>query len=245
MSDLGIHIGTSGWNYDTWKDAFYRGIPKRRWLQHCGQHFTGLEINATFYRLQTRTTFERWHDETPPGFCFALKANRYLTHMKKLNDPVPSIRIERERALGLGDKLRATLWQLPAALKKNTTALRRFAEALEHWPEVDHVVEFRHPSWFDDEVEQILRERGHVVCVSDAADWPSWDVQTADVAYARLHGRTRTYASHYSKRSLQRWAVRVRSWVRQRQTVHVYFDNDAEGAAPRDALRLLELVRTR
>lgn len=238
-----VYVGTSGWNYDAWKHELYQGLPRRRWLHHCSQRFTGIEINSTFYRLQSRATFERWRAETPDGFCFALKANRYLTHLKKLNDPLPSIRIERERALGLGDKLRATLWQLPAALKKNTTRLRRFAEALEHWPEVDHVVEFRDPSWFDGEVEEILQKHGHGVCLSDAADWPAWKAQTAGVAYARLHGHTRTYASAYSSRALQGWASWVRSWVKKEKRVHVYFDNDAEGAAPRDALRLLQLVR--
>ncbi|MFQ5927770.1 MAG: DUF72 domain-containing protein [Terriglobia bacterium] len=236
------YMGTSGWNYKSWKDSFYAGVPQKDWLRFCAEHFSAVEVNATFYRLQEKRTFERWRDETPDHFRFAIKGNRFLTHNKKLAEPLPSIRFDRERAQGLGNKLVAVLWQLPGQLKKNMQKLRAFAQALTHWPEPRHVLEFRHPLWFDREVADCLRAHRLAVCMSDAADWPMWDAVTTDVIYIRLHGHTRTYASAYSIASLHRWADRVRSWLRDGHDVHVYFDNDAEGAAPHDALRLIQLV---
>ncbi len=237
------YIGTSGWNYPRWRAGFYGETPQREWLRFCAERFTGIEINATFYRLQARSTFERWRAETPAAFRFAMKANRFLTHNKKLADPLPSVRLERERALGLGEKLAAVVWQMPRALRKDIARLRAFAAALGRWPETRHALEFRHRSWFDAEVAECLARHRLALCLSDAADWPMWDAVTTDLVYVRLHGHTRTYASAYSARALRGWAQRVRAWLRQGRSVHVYFDNDAEGAAPRDALRLIALVR--
>jgi uncharacterized protein YecE (DUF72 family) len=150
-------IGTSGWNYRTWRDAFYGDCPARRWLSFCAERFSAIEVNATFYRLQSRETFARWRDATPPGFRFAIKANRYLTHNRKLIDPLPSIRLERDHARGLGGKLAAVLWQLPASLHRDLGRLECFAHALRHWRTVRHAIEFRHESWFDEEVADCLR----------------------------------------------------------------------------------------
>lgn len=238
-----LFVGTSGWNYDSWKDGFYAGVPKKGWLRFAAQRFTGIEVNATFYGLQKRSTFEKWRDETPEDFGFAVKGNRYLTHNKKLLDPEEPIRREREGAEGLGDKLKAVLWQLPERFQADLPRLRGFLEALrELWP-ISHTVEFRHPSWFKDEVAECLRSHGVVVGISDAADWPIWEEVTADLVYVRLHGHTRTYASSYSTPRLAAWADGARAWLAQGREVHVYFDNDREGAAPRDASRLLEMLR--
>lgn len=239
------YIGTSGWNYPAWRDAFYRGVPQKRWLPFCAEHFHAVEVNATFYRLQRRETFARWRAETPPHFRFAIKGNRYLTHNRKLIEPLPSIRLERDRAAGLGDKLAAVLWQLPANFHRDLGRLERFVRALRCWRKVRHAVEFRHPSWFDDEVAACLRAHGVAACQSDAADWPLWDAVTADLVYVRLHGHTITYASGYSDRDLSAWARRIRHWLRDGRDVHVYFDNDAFGRAPLDALRLMALLDMR
>lgn len=236
------YIGTSGWNYKAWRDSFYRGIPQKQWLRFCAEHFNAVEINATFYRLQKKTTFERWREQTPAHFRFAIKGNRYLTHNKKLIDPSPSIRLDRQRATGLGDKLAAVVWQMPQTLRKNIERLRVFAAALGRWPEARHALEFRHVSWFDDEVAECLHAHRLAVCLSDAADWPMWEAITTDMVYVRLHGHTRTYVSAYGASSLKKWAVRIGQWLTEGRDVHVYFDNDAEGAAPRDALRLIKLV---
>jgi uncharacterized protein YecE (DUF72 family) len=237
-----LYIGTSGWNYDAWRDDFYANVPKKTWLRFCAERFTAIEVNATFYRLQSKDTFKRWRDETPASFRFAIKANRYLTHNKKLADPLPAIRLERDRAADLGDKLAAVVWQLPQNFRKNIERLAGFARALSRWRRPRHAIEFRHPSWFDAEVAERLRAHDIAVCQSDAADWPLWDAVTTDMVYVRLHGHAVTYASDYSDAELRAWATKVRRWQREGRQVHVYFDNDAFGHAPCDALRLIELV---
>jgi uncharacterized protein YecE (DUF72 family) len=235
-------VGTSGWNYPAWRAGFYGNCPTRLWLSFCAERFSAIEVNATFYRLQTRETFARWRQATPPAFRFAIKANRYLTHNRKLDDPLPSIRLERDRARGLGDKLAVVLWQLPHNLHRDLGRLARFARALRCWRTARHAIEFRHDSWFDEEVAACLGEHGIAACQSDAADWPLWNEVTTDLVYVRLHGRPLTYASGYSGAELRRWAVKVRRWLGEGRDVHVYFDNDALGRAPVDALALTSLL---
>lgn len=238
----GLFIGTSGWNYDEWKDGFYAGVKRDDRLVHYAGRFDAVEANATFYRLQKPATLKHWRDATPDGFRFAIKGNRYLTHNKKLKDPLDSIEIERENARPLAPKLSVVLWQLPGNLDKNIARLREFCEALGSWSDVRHAVEPRHTSWFDAETAECLAAHGVAACQSDAADWPMWDAVTGDLVYVRLHGHTRTYASRYSTASLKRWASLIKRWRSERRTVHVYFDNTAEGAAPRDASKLRSLV---
>jgi len=235
-------IGTSGWIYDSWRDDFYGGRPAKEWLAFCAGCFNAIEINATHYRLQSVETFRRWRRATPPGFRFSLKAHRYLTHNKKLNEPLGPIRVERDRAAGLGDKLAVVLWQLPHNFHRNLARLAAFARALRAWRRPRHAIEFRHPSWFDAGVAACLREHRIAVCQSDAADWPLWDAVTTDLVYVRLHGHEVTYASNYTEADLRAWARKVRRWTRQGRDVHVYFDNDAYGDAPRNAARLAALV---
>ena len=236
------YIGTSGWMYDSWREDFYEKRPAKEWLRFCAARFSAIEVNATFYRLQSADTFRRWRDATPPAFRFAVKAHRYLTHNKKLSDPLPAIRLERSRAAGLGVKLAAVVWQLPRNFHCNLERLEGFARALGRWRRARHAIEFRHPSWFVEEVGACLRRHRIAVCQSDAADWPLWDAVTADLVYVRLHGREVTYASNYPEPELRAWARKVRRWTREGRDVHVYFDNDAHGDAPRNALRLIALV---
>ncbi|MDZ7843084.1 MAG: DUF72 domain-containing protein [Gammaproteobacteria bacterium] len=238
----GLFIGTSGWNYDEWRSGFYAGVKRRDRLAHYAGCFDTVEVNATFYRLQTTETLERWREETPGDFRFAIKGNRYLTHNKKLNDPAQPIDLERRNARPLGDKLAVVLWQLPGNLEKNLERLRRFCDALRAWDDVRHAIELRHTSWFDNETAECLDAHGIANCQSDAADWPMWPAVTGDLVYIRLHGHTRTYASRYSTAALKRWAASISQWRRAGKTIHVYFDNTAEGAAPNDARKLRELL---
>lgn len=239
MSD--VFIGTSGWNYDHWGD-FYAGVKKADRLSHYAGVFNGVEVNASYYRLQERSTFEKWREQVPADFRFAIKANRYLVQNRKLKEPEEPVHKEKERADALGDQLGAVLWQLPASLERNLERLAHFAAVVtKHWP-VQHTVEFRHSSWFEDDTADCLRKHNIAVCQSDAADWPLWQAVTADFVYIRLHGHTRTYYSAYSSASLERWAEGIREWLRDGRDVFVFFDNDAEGAAPKDAQKLRELV---
>jgi uncharacterized protein YecE (DUF72 family) len=237
------YIGTSGWNYKSWRDSFYGDTPQKQWLRFCAERFTSIEVNGTFYRLQKKSTFKKWRDQIPDGFSFAIKGHRYVTHNKKLLDAEQPVIRCRESASPLGKRLAAVVWQLPAFLKKDIERLEKFVKILRGWKSTRHAIEFRHKSWFDDNVAESLKRYRVAVCMSDAPDWPMWDQVTTDLVYIRLHGHTRKYASSYSKPALKKWATRIRRWLKENCDVHVYFDNDAEGAAPRNALTLLEMLR--
>ena len=237
------YIGTSGWNYKIRRNDFYGDTAQKKWLWFCAERFTSIEVNGTFYKLQPQSTFKKWRDETPGGFPFAIKGHRYVTHNKKLIDVEEPVIRCRDAASPLGERLAAVVWQLPAFLKKNLERLEKFLQTLRQWETTRHAIEFRHKTWFDDDIAECLTKHAVAICMSDAPDWALWDRVTTDMVYVRLHGHTRKYASNYSKRSLENWANRVRTWLNQNRDVHVYFDNDAEGAAPKNALTLLEMLR--
>lgn len=242
--DPSVFIGTSGWSYPAFKTSLYQDVPRSRWLETYAQHFRAVEINATYYRLQSRETFWAWHRQTPETFRFAIKANRYVTQ-RRLVEPLDSIAIERDAASALGNKLSAVLWQLPPTFRLDLTRLERFCRALDSWPAVAHVIEFRDRSWFTGNVAACLNQHRIANCISDAASWPCWDAVTSNVAYVRLHGHTRTYRSRYTTRSLQSWANRVGQWRDKGHTVHVYFDNTDDGAAVVNAEQLQTLLEPR
>jgi len=236
------YIGTSGWCYRHWRECFYQGIAQKDWLTFYAERFAAVEINASFYRLQTHKALQDWFQRTPANFRFALKANRYLTHNKKLRAAEKSILIEKAHAQALGEKLAVVLWQLPANLKKDIARLSSFVDALGQWREVRHSMEFRHVSWFDDETADCLARANVAICQADAADWPIWRHVTTDLVYLRLHGHSRTYASSYTDNELSDWADHIAVWQSQGKVVHVYFNNDTECAAPLNALVLRTLL---
>jgi len=233
------YIGTSGWNYKQWKDGFYAGVLQKDWLRYNSRQFSGLEVNGSFYRLLNKDTIERWYEQTPDDFRFASKGHRFVTHNKKLADIEASLELQRTSVADLRQKLAVVLWQLPRQSKKNVARLQGFAEALGSWPEVRHALEFRNVSWFDDEVAGCLTDHDLAVVLSDAADWPMLTCVTTNLVYVRLHGYPRTYVSAYDASTLDKWATRIKNWLDEARDVHVYFDNDAEGAAPFDALKLI------
>jgi uncharacterized protein YecE (DUF72 family) len=237
-----LHVGTSGWAYPEWQKGLYAEAPRKEWLRVYAQSFRAVEVNATFYHLQARRTFDTWREHTPAGFRFCIKGNRFLTHRKRLEDPADSVAIEKERASALGDKLAVVLWQMPAKLEPDLGRLRAFAEALGAWPEARHALEFRSEALFTDEVAECLAAQRLAACISDAADWPRWDAVTTDLVYLRLHGHAATYASSYTDAELRGWAERARRWLAEDRDVHVYFDNTASGAAPADARRILRML---
>jgi uncharacterized protein YecE (DUF72 family) len=238
------YIGTSGWVYKSWKESWYGGAPTSDWLRITAERFTGVEVDGTFYRLQSRETFERWAAATPPDFRFAIRGSRFTTHNKKLIDAPASIAKQRGPAEGLGDKLAVVLWQLPPRWKLNLGRLEEFAEALRTgWPGTRHSIEFRHESWMVPEVAKVLERYRLANCISDAANFIRWDVVTTDLVYVRLHGRPKTYASNYEDDALDQWAAKSCRWLEEGREVHVYFDNDIDGHAPRNATALLERIR--
>jgi uncharacterized protein YecE (DUF72 family) len=237
-----LHIGTSGWNYDSWKDDFYAGVPRKSWLEYYASRLRALEADGTFYHMMRPAVFESWAMRTPPDFRFAIKGHRYITHLKRLDPPAQSLQLQRENSSALGNKLAAVLWQLPPNMHKDIPRLERFAAALDIWRETRHVIEFRHKSWFDDETAAVMARERLANCLSDASRWPLWDAVTTDLAFVRLHGHADTYVSNYDDNELEKWAKLAREWLREGRDVHVYFDNDARGHAPWNALTLAGML---
>jgi len=238
-----LYIGLSGWSYDDWKTGFYAGVARKNWLTHYASVFDAVEINATFYGQQRESTLTKWRGSVPSGFRFAVKGNRYVTHTKRLKIDEDSVVKARAQCDPLGDKASAVLWQFPANFGKNLERLQHFAGLLrKKFRRLPHCLEFRHTSWFDDEVRGILKENGLSNVISDAADWPLWDAVTGDVAYVRLHGHSETYRSAYSDAMLREYAAKTKDWLDAGLTVHVYFANTEFGKAPDDALRFKKML---
>jgi uncharacterized protein YecE (DUF72 family) len=236
------YIGTSGWVYAGWREHLYADTPLKRWLQVASCAFDALEINGSFYTQIKPETYARWYGETPEHFRFALKGHRFVTHYKRLRDCRDSIERLRDQVEPLHDKLAAVVWQLPSNFQATTERIEDFARALTAWPSVSHALELRHRGCFTPEIAEVMRRANIGVCMGDAPDFPMWKEITSDLVYVRLHGHTRKYASSYSEPSLRGWADDVQRWLAEGRDVHVYFDNDAEGHAVRNALRFHELV---
>jgi uncharacterized protein YecE (DUF72 family) len=233
-----IYVGTSGWSYRSWSETVARGVPMKQRLRFFAARYSTLEVNGSFYRQIARATYQRWSEETPETFRFALKGHRFVTHYKRLRDCDDSVARLRDQAAGLGSKLAVVLWQLPGHLTYSEEGaagedrLDAFLEVLaSRWPDTRHALEMRHRSWFREDVRDRLAAARVAACWSDAPDFPLWDVVTTDLVYVRLHGHTRKYASRYSAASLRGWAERARVEAAAGRNVHIYFDNDAESAA--------------
>ena len=237
-----VRIGCSGWVYDHWRGRVYPdGLPQRRWLEHYATLFDTVEVNATFYRLPKRDTVAAWVDGTPPGFLFAVKASRYLTHVRRLRDLGAGLErfYARLEPLVGTPKLGPVLWQLPENFHRDD---ERLAGALERLPPGRHCFEFRHESWFRPDVYALLREHGAALVVGDTPERPfqAHDL-TAGWTFVRFHHGRRGRRGNYSDRELEEWAGRLAAW-RARADVHAYFNNDWEGFAVRNALALRKLV---
>lgn len=242
MTRGNVHVGTSGWTYDLWKDSFYAGVPRRRWLEHYARHFDAVEVNATFYHTLRPSTFEHWRAGTPAGFRFAVKGHRWITHVQRLAVTDASIDAERDRASGLGGKLAVVLWQLPVRLGFDMERLERFVALLGRWSRPRHAIEFRNPAWFRPDVAALLEAHRIAVVQSDAADWPLWDAVTTDLVYLRLHGHTQTYRSAYGIDELRGLAAAIERWRGEGRSVYAFFDNTDGCHAPPDAMRLAAMT---
>jgi uncharacterized protein YecE (DUF72 family) len=235
-----VRIGCSGWSYDDWRENFYpRGTPSSRRLAHYATVFDTVEVNATFYRLPKVETVHSWAEQVPANFCFAVKGSRYLTHMKRLRDVGPGLARywERIEPLREAEKLGPVLWQLPANFHRDEETL---AAALEALPAADHCFEFRHPSWFVDDVYALLEQHGASLALGDdkRRELPR-ATPVGPIAYLRLHYGSRGRGGNYSERELEAWRRRIAAW-RSRRPVFVYLNNDWRGFAPRNALTLRE-----
>jgi uncharacterized protein YecE (DUF72 family) len=235
------HVGTSGWQYRDWRGAFYPAdLTTARWLARYAETFATVEVNNTFYRLPDEGTFHRWRDTTPPDFVFSVKASRYLSHVRRLQDPADPVDLFLSRAQGLGPRLGPVLLQLPPTLRAEPDRLHGTLAAFGGRARV--AVEFRHPSWFTDEVFDILDRSGAALVLADRPGARVDPVVTGGWSYIRFHQGTRT-GPGYRPSKLRAWADRIRSM--SAGDVFVYFNNDTEAAAPRDAMSLRSLILQR
>jgi uncharacterized protein YecE (DUF72 family) len=239
-----VHVGCSGWNYQSWRDVVYprKGCPPSRWLARYAELFDTVELNTTYYRLSKPEYAARWAESTPDGFTFAAKASRYLINVRKLRDMAQGVERFYAGITPLVDagKLGPVLWQLPPWFQRDDEALAR--AAAEYFPPGRHCVEFRHPSWYVDDVYDLLREFGLALAVGDHPRRPyiPWEL-TADWTFLRFHWGRRGRRGNYSAAELAEWAARIAE-VRSRAEVYAYFNNDWEGFAPRNALALRRLL---
>ncbi|MEV6328040.1 DUF72 domain-containing protein [Streptomyces sp. NPDC051909] len=238
-----VFVGTSGWQYRDWRGVLYpEGVPQRLWLEEYARNFAAVENNNAFYRLPERSVFADWRERTPEGFVMAVKASRYLTHIKRLKAPAEPVARLMDRAAGLGDRLGPVLLQLPPNLRADPGLLDA---ALARFPAGTRVaVEPRHPAWWTDEVAGILAGHGAALCWADRGSRPVAPLwRTADWGYLRLHeGRARPFPS-YGGKALLSWAERIaEGWPDDRADVFVFFNNDTGGAAVRNARSFVRLV---
>ncbi len=240
---MSARIGCSGWNYREWRGLFYPpGLPARRWLEHYASHFDTVEVNATFYRLPRRETVARWAEQTPEGFCFAVKASRYLTHVRRLRDVASGIETFEQRIAPLREagRIGPVLWQLPENFHRDEDRLEELLAAL---PPGRNAIEFRHESWFAPDVRATLREHGVALVLGDHPARPFQSREaTAPWRYLRFHYGSRGRRGNYSARELDGWVRRLRSWS-DGEGLFAYFNNDWEGFAPRNASYVRERLR--
>jgi uncharacterized protein YecE (DUF72 family) len=236
-----VRVGTSGWSYPHWKGAFYpHGLKAKDQLGFYAGRFCTVEINGAFYRLPSKAAVKAWRATAPEGFVYAWKASRFITHNKRLKDVGDSVELVFGRMAPLGEALGPALFQLPPQMKSDLPRLQAFLEILPKRRRV--TIEFRHPSWFADEVYDVLKAHDVAFCVSDHEDAPSpWEA-TARFAYVRGHGPGGDYRGAYEDARLDAWAKRIAAWRDAGRDVYAYFDNDVGAAAPKDAQRLIDRI---
>ena len=238
-----VRIGCSGWQYKHWRGSFYPAdLPAARWLEHYAEHFDTVELNNSFYRLPSTENFSAWRERVPAGFLYAVKASRYLTHMKKLKEPADPLRLFFSRARALRDRLGPVLYQLPPRFPLNLNRLATFLSALPKSRR--HAIEFRDTSWYVDDTYELLQRHHVALCVHDMAGSATGQTLVGPFVYVRLHGPQR-YSGRYPDAALARWADWIAETTLDGTPAYIYFNNDIGGHAPRDAVRLRELCARR
>ena len=237
-------MGCSGWQYSHWRGDFYPGeLPQSRWFEHYAATFDTVEINNSFYRLPDRETFAAWGRRAPARFQFAVKASRFLTHMKKLKEPEEPIDRLFTRMSALGRHLGPVLYQLPPGLKSDRDRLARFLDALPR--DARHVIEFRDPSWYAPEILELLERHRASLCLHDMPGSATGRERVGPFVYVRFHGSTAKYGGGYREGCLTRWADWLNAQRDEGVDVYAYFNNDMGGHAPRDAVALRRALEER
>lgn len=247
MKEGRFFLGTSGYSYSHWRGNFYPlELERDKWLSFYAQEFNAVELNVTFYRLPRPSTWKKWQELTPPAFAFAVKGHQNITHQKRLREVEEELDRFLTNASLLGEKLHLILWQLPPGARAEEERLESFCQLLKGHPVAStcrHAFEFRHPSWFREEIYALLRRFNFALCWADAPRWPRVEEVTADFVYLRFHGHERLYASCYPTEILDRWAQVIRQQLNAGRDVYAFFNNDAAGYAVANARELQELVK--
>ncbi len=237
-----IKIGTSGWFYSHWVGSFYpEKIKEGDYLPYYCQHFQTVEVNNTFYNLPTKATIREWKEKSPRGFLFAIKANRYITHMKNLLEPKAPVNNMLENIKLLKNKLGPILFQLPPQWHMNKERLETFIKFLPSNYQV--AFEFRDESWYQDDIYKILENGNHAFCIHDHQDAPSPFEVTADFVYLRFHGPDGFYSRKYKEDTLKEWSSYMKNWNDEGLDVYAYFNNDAHAYAIENARKLKSLLK--
>jgi uncharacterized protein YecE (DUF72 family) len=239
MSKAGceIRIGTSGWYYEHWKELFYpKDLAKSKWFEFYAKQFDTVELNNTFYHLPKEQSIKRWEEIAPENFVYAVKANRFITHIKKLNDVSESLTLFFDRIDLLKNHLGVILYQLPPNMHFDIERLEAFLKLLPK--EKSSVFEFRHKSWYCDETYKLLEKSGVGFCIHDMPGKESPRVVTSDIIYVRFHGTSGRYSGDYLESQLQDWATWLAEQTKKARTIYIYFNNDAHAFAIKNAKQL-------
>jgi uncharacterized protein YecE (DUF72 family) len=237
-------VGTSGWHYKHWKGPFYpKDMPDDELLSFYSNRFNTVEINNSFYQLPSKNTMKQWCQTVSDDFIFAVKASRYITHMKKLKDPEKSLSNFLDTIDIMDDKIGPLLFQLPPRWRMNA---ERFETFLDNLPvKIPCTFEFRDKSWFDEKIYGLLSEYNAAFCIYDLKGEMSPEIVTADFVYIRLHGPgENAYEGSYSKRKLNTWAGKFQKWMKKGKRIYCFFDNDQNGFAAKNALTLRQIINS-
>ncbi|MGB3242730.1 MAG: DUF72 domain-containing protein [Candidatus Omnitrophota bacterium] len=237
-----LHVGCSGWNYNHWKGRFYpKESSPSAWFKEYSSVFSTVEINNTFYQLPDTSTFKKWHDQAPDNFIYAVKGNRFITHMKKLKDPKEPVKRFMSHARLLKEHLGPVLFQLPPHWTVDSERIDRFTDVLPKG--YQYVFEFRERSWYCEDVYKILASKRMSVCLHDMKGSESPDLSVGPICYIRFHGSNELYGGKYRISTLRKRAKLIKEALDEGKDVYAYFNNDAEANAPRDALRFIKEVK--
>jgi uncharacterized protein YecE (DUF72 family) len=244
---VNLFIGTSGWNYADWKRRFYPDdLKSKEFLSFYAKQFRTTEVNSSFYHLPKTTTCQNWAAQVPNDFVFAVKASRFITHIRRLKEATDAWRAFLEHTSALGRKRGPILLQFPPSFRKDTELLAAFLQGGSQIESVDDIhlaFEFRHSSWFDQEVYGILAKQGSALVIAHSQRYPQAPfVPTSGFVYLRLHGPGTLFASSYTDGDLRHWAADVRAWIDSGRSVYVYFNNDYQGFALENARRLIDMI---
>lgn len=234
-----VHIGCSGWNYKEWQGEFYpEKLAKKNWLEYYSEKFDTVEVNNTFYRFPKEEHLENWRETVPEDFLFTLKGSRYVSHMKKLKGVKESVQKFSDAAHLLKEKLGCILWQLPPNLHRNDEKLENFCKDLNSKDK--NVIEFRHGSWYDQGVYEILSKHGVSFCAISSPEFSEEMITTNQIGYLRFHGKGKNWYDYlYSEKELEEWYQKIEK--KDLKEIYIYCNNDINANAPKNALQLKEL----